>query len=238
MTNYVRILGLAAGLIALAQGDLPALGATPPVAATPSENPITQGIVETAPESIGPASPVARERPLARPLPRGNPLWAVPLRSLSVTRERPLFSPSRRPPPPAVVAAPYVRPAPPPPPPPAEPDHPLLALVGTVIGDTESIGVFFDQSAQTVISHRAGQGFAGWILRSIQKREATFEKDRRTATLAMPATGAEQTGPLSVGSAGGAPLGASWMDGDGRMIIPPPAKTSQAAPAQVGPDGL
>ena len=26
----------------------------------------------------------------------GNPLWATPLRSISATRERPLFSPSRR----------------------------------------------------------------------------------------------------------------------------------------------
>src|SRR5258708_33146709 len=34
----------------------------------------------------------------------GNPLWAVPLDALSMTRERPLFSPSRRPPPPVVVA--------------------------------------------------------------------------------------------------------------------------------------
>src|ERR1700721_2394532 len=32
----------------------------------------------------------------------GNPLWAVPFSSLTVTRERPLFSASRRPPPPPV----------------------------------------------------------------------------------------------------------------------------------------
>ncbi len=36
----------------------------------------------------------------------GNPLWAIPLSALTETRERPLFSASRRPP---VVAAPIVR---------------------------------------------------------------------------------------------------------------------------------
>src|SRR5436853_356695 len=37
----------------------------------------------------GPASPQGW-------VPRGNPLWAVPITLLSVTRERPIFSPSRR----------------------------------------------------------------------------------------------------------------------------------------------
>ena len=174
-----------------------------------------------------------RERP---PL-RGNPLWAVPLRSLSITRERPIFSPSRRPPPPAVVAAPIVRPATPPPPKPEEPDHPLLALVGTVIGETESIGVFFDQSAQSVIRLRSGEGYAGWVLRSVQAREATFEKGRRAATLVLPANGAEQAGLPSVATSEGVRAG-TWTDGDGQVISHPPARTSQAAPRQSGPDGL
>src|SRR4051812_6964105 len=43
-----------------------------------------------------PRAPVANE-------PRGNPLWAIPLKSLSVTRERPLFTPLRRVPAPAVA---------------------------------------------------------------------------------------------------------------------------------------
>ena len=46
-------------------------------------------------------------------VPSANPLWTIPLSSLTATRERPLFSPSRRPPQSVVVAK-----APPPPPPP------------------------------------------------------------------------------------------------------------------------
>ena len=50
-----------------------------------------------------------------------NPLWAIPLDSLTATRERPLFSVSRRPPPAPVAAAAPIVEAPPPPPPPSEP---------------------------------------------------------------------------------------------------------------------
>src|ERR1700678_4820686 len=41
-----------------------------------------------------PPSPAAPERPAS-----ANPLWALPLTTLSTTRERPIFSASRRPPP-------------------------------------------------------------------------------------------------------------------------------------------
>lgn len=56
----------------------------------------------------GKAMPGARSAPAAEPgreLP-ANPLWAIPLKQLSNTRERPIFSPSRRPPAPAVAGPP------------------------------------------------------------------------------------------------------------------------------------
>jgi general secretion pathway protein N len=237
MIRYGMILGLAASFVAFGYVHREALGATPPVAVNLYENTITQGIVDAAPASIGQPSLVARGRP-----PIGNPLWAVPLRSLSGTRERPIFSPSRRPPPPTVAAAPYVPPAAPPPKP-AEPDHPPLTLLGTVVGETEGIGVFVDQSANNVIRLRTGQDYAGWILLSVQGREARFEKDRRTAILALPAPGAEQAGQLPVSPFGGVQAVATWLDGDGQMIRPPPGRSNPIAPpprtaAQVKADGL
>ena len=115
----------------------------------------------------------------------GNPLWAIPLGSLSLTRDRPLFTPSRRPPAPAVVAAPRViaprvviRPP--------EPEHPNLALIGTVVGETEGIGVFLDQTTHNFVRLKTGEGHAGWILRSIKAREATLEKGQQTETLRLP----------------------------------------------------
>src|SRR3954447_22873983 len=47
-------------------------------------------------------------RRAAAPEPRGNPLWAIPLKDFVFTRDRPLFSPSRRP---ATAPVAYVTPS-------------------------------------------------------------------------------------------------------------------------------
>jgi general secretion pathway protein N len=232
MIRWGAILGLAAGSIAFGDARISALSATDPVAVNPIDNTISAGMVNAGPESAGPASPMARERPVLR----GNPLWVVALSSLSVTRERPIFSPSRRPPPPAVVAAPRVPPVMRPPPKPEAPDHPLLTLVGTVSGETGGIGIFLDQSTKNVIRLRTGQNHTGWILRSIQGREASFEKDDQTATLALPPPGAEQSGQPSIPIFAGTQAGETWTDGDGQLIRPPPERMLQsiAAPPHTG----
>jgi general secretion pathway protein N len=116
----------------------------------------------------------------------GNPLWAVPLSSLTLTRERPLFSASRRPPPPVVAPPPVAVVRPPPPPPrPHEPEKPRLSLVGTVGGE-DGIAVFVDQTNQAIVRLRPGEGHQGWILRAVGGREVTLQNDRDTAVLALP----------------------------------------------------
>jgi general secretion pathway protein N len=119
----------------------------------------------------------------ATPAPSGNPLWAIPLKDLSATRDRPIFSPSRRPPAPAVVAGPY---KPPPVAKPAEPDTPQLSLVGTIAGGKESFGIFLDRLANTVLRLRTGEQHKGWTLREVRGRETVLEKGDKTATLALP----------------------------------------------------
>jgi len=167
----------------------------------------------------------------------GNPLWAVPLRSLPMTQQRPLFTPSRRPPAATVVMAPPL--APPAPPKATGPDHPLLSLVGTIIGETQSIGIFFDQAEKSFIRLKTGQDHAGWTLRAIQQREAIFEKGTREATLVLPARSAQSPG-------GAIPPGSSSVDGSGQRVSPtsspkPPwlsgAANVQAQPAAVRLDG-
>lgn len=120
----------------------------------------------------------------ARQAPSGNPLWAIPLRGLSATRERPIFSISRRPPPPAVAAAPYVPPTQPSKP--AEPERPQLSLVGTIASAKKGFGIFLDSAANTVLRLRTGESHKGWILREVRSREIVLEKDDKTATLALP----------------------------------------------------
>jgi general secretion pathway protein N len=139
--------------------------------------------------------------------PSGNPLWAIPLSALTATRERPLFTPSRRAPAPA-VAGPVAVAAPPPPPPSAEPERPALQLIGAIVGEHEGIAVFLDQATNNVIRLRTGQDHGGWVLSSVKGREATLTKDRRSETLALPVPGgpAMPAGPIGVmPPAGGKP---------------------------------
>jgi general secretion pathway protein N len=129
-----------------------------------------------------PSAP-AKTAPVLR---AGNPLWAVPLSSLTATRERPLFSASRRPPPAPVAAVPVVQAVRAPPPPrPREPERPRLLLVGTVGGE-DGIAVFVDQATQAVVRLRTGEGHDGWVLRTVVGREVTLQNDRDTAILTLP----------------------------------------------------
>jgi len=128
--------------------------------------------------------------------PHGNPLWAIPLSSLTATRERPIFVPSRRPPAPVVAGPPPVQRVRPPPPPPPPPERPKLALVGAVVGESEGIAVFVDQNTRDVLRLRTGENHQGWTLRSVKGREATLEKDRETMLLALPAPN-ETSAPMA-----------------------------------------
>jgi general secretion pathway protein N len=134
----------------------------------------------TAPPSPQPAPAV--EHPLS-----ANPLWAMPLSKFAVTRERPIFSPSRRPPTPAVIPA--ITPKAIAVPRPKEPERPRLTLVGTIASDEEGFGIFLDQTSNGVIRLKIGEEFQGWKLRSVQGRETALEKDQQIVTLALPQPG-------------------------------------------------
>ncbi|WP_315784224.1 MULTISPECIES: hypothetical protein [unclassified Bradyrhizobium] len=150
-------------------------------------------VVQAAPGSPPPAASVAPGAQVVAGQ-SANPLWDVPISALSATRDRPIFSASRRPPP---VAAPViVMRAPPPPPPPQEPERPNLQLVGTVIGDEESFGIFVDASSQAPLRLRVGAGHEGWVLQSLWPREALLQKAAETVTLQMPQLGTTANGDL------------------------------------------
>jgi general secretion pathway protein N len=156
---------------------------------------------------LGGVRPIAKPgREANKPLASGNPLWAVPLSALSVTRERPIFSVSRRPPQPAVVAPPVAQAGAPAPQKPAEPERPPLALIGAVVGDSDAIAVFLDRTNQKMVRLRQGETHAGWLLSSVLGREVTLTKADRTEVLGL------QRSDGAVGAAGAAGPG-----------LPPPA---------------
>ena len=235
MTRYATIGTLAIGLAAAAALGAWAVAATPPLGLEGSDGALTPGSLQS---SDRPAVAIA-----AQSGPTGNPLWGIPLRVLTATRERPLFSPSRRPPAPPAVASPVV-PRPVAPPKPAEPEHPQVTIVGTIVGGGDAIAVFIDQATKNVIRLHPGQDHNGWVLRSVQGREATFEKNDRMSTLALPAPGILPAGPTLAGTGQPMPApvpvvfpavgqtvpvatpaavqaGNTWMDGDGNLITPP-----------------
>jgi general secretion pathway protein N len=150
----------------------------------------------------------------------GNPLWATALGELSETQARPLFSPSRRPPAPPVLAALASTPVKLGPPAKSGPDHPLLTLLGTIVGGSVEIGVFTDEVSHDVVRLKAGEAHDGWTLRAIAGRSATFEKAGfRADTLVLPAPGAEA---------------AAATAGNGRIRFAPPVSTFAPANTEGG----
>ncbi|MBW7969603.1 hypothetical protein [Bradyrhizobium sp. BR 10289] len=118
---------------------------------------------------------------------RGNPLWAVPLASLSDTNERPIFSASRRRPPPPERSVPALKAPPTPPSPP--PVELRLVLVGTVVGSDQSVGIFVDETSKATLRLKLDQDYQGWKLSSVTRREVTMVRAERTDTLTFPKAG-------------------------------------------------
>lgn len=120
-----------------------------------------------------PAVP-AQARSAAAPV---SPLAAQPLDRFSAMRDRPLFSPTRRPPAPPPVAA-----VPPPPPPPPPPD---LALLGVVMDGSNAGAIVRAGPAAKVTRVHIGDEIGGWRVGQIEARKLVLLLNGRTATFNM-----------------------------------------------------
>ena len=141
-----------------------------------------------------PVSPTLPKQAASERVASANPLWAIPLTTLSNTGERPIFSPSRRSPPPAVAP---VAAAAAPPPKPARVERPQLALVGTISGSEQRFGIFVDEPTRTALRLKIGDEYQGWRLRNVGARDVTLEHDEQTAVLSLrqPDANAQQPKP-------------------------------------------
>ena len=114
----------------------------------------------------------------------GNPLWAVPLNALSATRDRPLFSASRRPP---VVAVPIAAPPPtqaavaPPP-----PERPSFTLIGTIVSPRASLAMLQGSNSEAISRLRIGEENDGWGVRGIDLRSIVVVKGDQSVKLDLP----------------------------------------------------
>ena len=171
-----------------------------------SSDALDAGLNDMPQSASAPAAPAASSAPVATVrvvtapaaparTPSANPLWGIPLSQLSETRDRPIFSPSRRPPP--VVAA--VDPATVKPPPrKKEMQPPQFSLVGTIASEDEGFGIFLDQSTKTALRLKVGDDYQGWKLKAIRGREVTMQKDEQVAVLSLPEPGASSNGSVQL----------------------------------------
>jgi general secretion pathway protein N len=124
-----------------------------------------------------PAQAQASSPPTASASAQASPLAALPLDRFPVTRERPLFSPARRPAPPPPPSAMTVIPKLPPAP-------PSLTLLGVVMDSEEARAIV--QIANEVRRLRMGEEVSGWKVTQIEARKLVLSLDSsHSATFTM-----------------------------------------------------
>ena len=106
---------------------------------------------------------------------RGNPLWSIPVTSLNASRERPIFSESRRPPAPAATPAAQA----------SQPVQLSLALVGAIASETQSVAIFVDSKTKGVVRLKPGESHFGWVLREVNARTVTMQRGSTSTTLTI-----------------------------------------------------
>jgi hypothetical protein len=199
----MRKSGLPAPAVALLSGFVSAATAQEPARDSvflPPQAALSTNSLEPVPTTI-PSGSVAGAQSMAL---AGNPLWTITLGQLSETQARPLFSPARRPMAPPVLAAVAASPVKLGPPAKSGPDHPLLTLLGTIVGDAVEIGVFTDEVSHDVVRLKAGEAHDGWILSAVSGRAAIFQKHGYpAAALALPPPDADANAPSAAVTGGG-----------------------------------
>jgi general secretion pathway protein N len=191
---------------------------------------LDSGVVETT----GP-SPWDRPAGRTEQPPSANPLWGISINQLSATRDRPVFSPTRRPPPKAVVgpvvavASPIVQK-------PKEPDRPQLSLLGTIVNGDDGFAIFMDQTTKIPMPIRVGAGHQGWTLRLIKPGSVTLQKGQESAELVFPkpASGQNTAAGRVAGTSANpsAPPPRLGFTAQPAAPIPPPQSTSFRTPAR------
>jgi hypothetical protein len=114
----------------------------------------------------------------------GNPVAKVPLDRLSDTRNRPVFSRSRRPPAPPAPAAIAARVEPASQPLPL-PSPPGVALFGIVVGPQGARAYIATGAADRIIGVRPGDDVSGWTVTAITQSNLVLSRAERSATFTL-----------------------------------------------------
>jgi hypothetical protein len=107
-----------------------------------------------------------------------NPLAARPLDDFAATRDRPLFTPSRRP----FVAPAVARAEAPPPPPPPPPE---LTFFGTLVDADGASAIVRGGPSEKPVHVHVGDMVGGWKIAKIDDRQIVLSRDERAITFTM-----------------------------------------------------
>jgi general secretion pathway protein N len=121
----------------------------------------------------------------AMPAVFGNPIAQLPLDSLSDTRNRPLFSQSRRPPAPAPPDRPAMARVEHAPPQQPTLSPPGVALYGIVVGAQGARAFIATGAAERIIGVRPGDDVSGWMVSAITERRLVLSRADRSATFTL-----------------------------------------------------
>jgi len=161
------------------------------------------------------------------PAARARHFEMPPLESLQATRERPLFSPTRKPP--SVVVQPEA------PPPIVESASLPFELTGIAVGDDVRIAILHNKTTNEELRLRQGDKVDAWQLEEVADRYILLRADRRRVRMWLvsnakpPGIEVRQADGSVMGSADAAPTGEIDQE------IVPSATAHAAAPPPVPP---
>ncbi|HEY8064501.1 MAG TPA: hypothetical protein VIF40_07190 [Methylosinus sp.] len=107
----------------------------------------------------------------------GNPLARQPIERFAATRERPLFSPSRRPPPPPATAHNDAEPPP--------PEPPAVVLLGVLTDAGGTRAYIRPNPMDKVRAARVGDDISSWQITGIEPTRIILAQSERTKTFAL-----------------------------------------------------
>jgi general secretion pathway protein N len=191
LSRTARVIGAGVLLLSVAA----AVAAVSANIGAPSDNAIgTIHADETKrPKASPPQDAKVEQQP--KPTLSGNSLWAIPLKDLTATQERPIFSASRRPPTTPVIAAPAAPAGAVPIP--VEFPRPRLKLVGTIIGTSRALGIFQDQTSNRGLRLQTDEMHDGWVLEEVSARQVVFQRNNERLILALPVEWAQEANSIA-----------------------------------------
>jgi type II secretory pathway component PulC len=174
-----------------------------------------------------PRAAAAQSPPAA---PEGPAFTIPPLENLEATRERPLFSPKRRPDAEGPAETPVVE---------ESPENLPFELTGVVIGSDMSVAILRNRDTQETVRLRQGENLEAWSLQEVATRHVVLRQEDRQVRLELFQEKSDGSSPPPGFPAAMPPVMTRPPPAVTRPPPPPPAQTradrADRPPVRVNP---